>query len=106
MVSVTVPLCCRNGVLAMQTQLYGELKKILSSEKIVYVFGSGISSALADAPLNWRRWLNEGINYILDKNLVGELNKLIENNPTVDDLIYIAGEVITGTKKITLMIPG
>ena len=83
----------------MQTQPYEELKKTLSSGKIVYVFGSGISSALADTPLDWGKWLSEGINYILDKDLGRKLNKLIENNPATDDLIYIAGKVITGTKK-------
>lgn len=83
----------------MYVQLNEELKKILKNEKIVYVFGSGISSALANTPLNWVTWIKTGIDFILDEQLAEELKDELENNESTELLISIVGKVINETKK-------
>lgn len=83
----------------MHLQVNEEFKKILKNEKIVYVFGSGISSALANSPLNWMTWIEKGIDFILDKQLAKKLKEKLENNKSTDALIFTVGKVINETKK-------
>jgi hypothetical protein len=70
----------------MKNQLNTQLKSVLSSEKIVYVFGSGISSALSGYRSSWYQWIADGIEYISDKALATELKDHMESESSAESL--------------------
>lgn len=82
----------------MKNQLNTQLKSVLSSEKIVYVFGSGISSALSGCRSSWYQWIADGIEYISDKALATELKDRMESESSAESLISVVGCVIDATK--------
>ena len=82
----------------MKTPLSPQLKPILSKEKIVYVFGSGFSTSISGRRSSWYQWINDGIEYILDRAGQQELKARLESDSSAASLIAIAGEVITKTK--------
>ncbi len=82
----------------MKNQLNTQLKSVLSSGKIVYVFGSGISSALSGCRSSWYQWIADGIEYISDKALATELKNRMESDSSAESLISVVGCVIDATK--------
>lgn len=83
----------------MKNQLNTQLKNVLSSEKIVYVFGSGISSALSGCHSSWCQWIADGIEHISDKTLAAKLKDRMKSEFSAESLISIVGCVIDATKK-------
>lgn len=69
------------------------------NDKLVYLFGTGISSALSDnKSCGWWKWISRGTSYMLDKPLAAKLSKSIEDDDSADNLIKVVGQVICSTK--------
>lgn len=83
----------------MKNILPEQLKFVLSSEKVVYVFGAGMSSALSGCHLSWHQWIACGINYISDSAVASELRLQFATDSSAVSLIDVISDVITETKK-------
>ena len=55
---------------------YPQLLIALEENKIVYIFGTGISGALTGASYSWYKWIIDGMNSLNNKAFVAAL----ENN--------------------------
>ena len=81
---------------------YPSLQTALKSNRVTYLFGSGISVALSGESVTWMNWLNNGIKQLKDRSLADRLyNKLHPKDDkgnsitqSAEELIEIAGEVI------------
>lgn len=92
---------------------YPSLKAALGGNRITYLFGSGISSALSGKGVTWINWLDNGIKQLKDSPMADILhNKLHQKNADkssiplpAEDLIAIAGEVISACKADDVYVP-
>lgn len=75
-----------------------KLKEALSSDRLVYVFGSGISSALSGCSSSWNQLIRDGIDHISDIALAYELKHELSKNSSAESLVEIIGRVIKATQ--------
>lgn len=79
-----------------------------SNNQLVYLFGTGISAALTGKPYSWWKWISDGISILLsspDPSTVDvgkDLRSRLTSSSSIDDLVSIAGDVITATKSVSL----
>ena len=62
--------------------------------ELVYLFGTGISSALIGESCGWYKWIADGIHLLKDKALSGDLKERLDADLSADNMIKIVGEVI------------
>lgn len=78
---------------------YPEFLSAVRNNKIVYLFGAGISSSLSNNhACSWWQWIFTGINYIQDKVLAKTLMESMNLDGSTDNLVRVVGEVIRATK--------
>lgn len=85
---------------------YPSLKVALENNRVTYLFGSGISSALSGENVGWINWLHSGIEHIQNSSVADMLHSKLNQKDakgnyiplSADDLITIAGEVIASCK--------
>lgn len=79
-------------------ELTSELLSTLSSNSIVYVFGSGISSSLTGRNYGWWQWVLDGIHHMKDTSAAKALENSINADGSTDNLIEVVGRAIESTK--------
>lgn len=74
------------------------LIETLENHKIVYIFGTGISSALTGAPYSWYRWIVDGINSLHDVSYSEKLQKRLESDDSTDNMISVVSDLMMFAK--------
>jgi len=77
---------------------YYEFEKSISDDELVFIFGTGISSALTGERYGWKKWIEDGINYFTDRDTASVLAKSLENDSSAENMINVAGRVIDQAK--------
>lgn len=77
---------------------YPEFEEVIKNGEIVYLFGTGISSALTGKPYGWWKWINDGINCLVDDTQRLELSDELQKDDSTDNLITVAGKVMRYAK--------
>lgn len=85
----------------MKTSLseYDNFEKVICNDELVYMFGTGISSALTGKPYSWWKWIVDGINYLKDKMLAKALRAELDADNTAENLISVVGKLIVSAKE-------
>lgn len=78
---------------------YPALLKALKNDKLVFLFGSGISVSLTHQPGGWVRWILDGTEYIEDKSIGKAIADSVNRDTSADNLIRMVGQVIKETKR-------
>lgn len=84
----------------MKTELsqYPEFHKAICNNELVYLFGTGISSALTNQRFGWWKWIMDGISYLKDKKLAAALERSLKNDSSTDNMIKVVGDVLRAAK--------
>ena len=77
---------------------YPNLINALEDNKIVYIFGTGISSALTGVPYGWYQWILDGINTLHDTAIKKSLKKQLDANDSADNMISVVSKLIVFAK--------
>ena len=55
---------------------YNAFSETIQKEKLVFLFGTGISSALTGKPYNWGKWISDGIDGLKNSAQKSDLKNL------------------------------
>ena len=83
----------------MKCNLPADFMSVLSTGRIVYVFGAGMSSALSGRRSGWAQLITDGIGYIDDAALADSLRQRLAADASAASLVDVIGEVIAETRK-------
>lgn len=78
---------------------YHEFNKAILNDELVFLFGTGISSALTGELYSWKKWITDGINSCKDKVKAKKLRDQLDNNNATSNMINVCGRVIALTKE-------
>ena len=84
----------------MKTNLqdHYELYKAICENKLVFLFGTGISSALTGKRYSWYKWISDGISNLSNSALASALQTELDSDFSADHLVNVAGKVIEEAK--------
>lgn len=84
----------------MKTNISGfpEFENVVKNNNLVYLFGTGISSALTGKPYGWEKWLLDGFLHMTDKTLAESYQAQLEADKSTNVMIAVAGKVISAAK--------
>lgn len=57
---------CKGEKLKRNIREYDDFCKAIQNEELVFLFGTGISSALTGKPYSWWKWISDGIDNLKD----------------------------------------
>ena len=89
----------RKILMKFDVNRYPDFKEAIENNKLVYVFGAGISAALSGKIYSWIHWLKDGIACIKNKEEAGQLMGLLNETPDVTGMVTIAGRIIEEVKR-------
>lgn len=78
--------------------LYPEFQHTIQTCELVYLFGTGISAALTGRSYSWWQWIMGGIAQMKDTVLASACQTSLTNDSTTENMIEIAGQVLSATK--------
>lgn len=73
-------------------------EKALKSDALVYLFGTGISSALTGQQYSWWKWIMDGIQLLKNTALAETLKVALEADSSAQNMIAVVGDVIHAAK--------
>lgn len=77
---------------------FPEFVNVVKNNNLVYLFGTGISSALTGKPYGWEKWLLDGFLHMTDKTLAESYKAQLEADKSTNVMIKVAGKVISAAK--------
>lgn len=77
---------------------YVEFNKAVQSNKLVYLFGTGISAALTGCKYSWWKWILDGIHHMKDITLAASFEKSLNDDGSAVNMIDVVGKVLAATK--------
>ena len=78
---------------------YYEFNNAIQNEELVFLFGTGISSALTGQSYSWQKWIADGINSCTDKTKAKQLRDQLANDYSTSNMISVCGKVMEMTKE-------
>ena len=75
-----------------------EFYNAIRNKEIVFMFGTGISSALTGKPYGWWKWIVDGISSLKDKTFAKSLMDELENDKSTTNMISVVGKLISAAK--------
>ena len=84
----------------MKTALekYAGLYDAIRCNEVVFLFGTGISSALTGKPYGWKKWLEDGIALLKDRALAKTLVDTLKEDDSTSGMIAVAGRLMASAK--------
>jgi len=67
-------------------------------DELVFLFGTGISSALTGERYSWYKWIADGIDHLNDSAMAAQLKSELDADSSADHLIGVVGKVLKATK--------
>ena len=77
---------------------YYEFKNAIENDELVFIFGTGISSALTGKPYSWWKWIVDGIDGLHDANQSKDLRYELDYDDSTSNMINVVGKVIMEAK--------
>ena len=77
---------------------FPEFEQAIKTDKLVYLFGTGISSALTGQPYSWWKWITDGIHALTDRSQADALQEELEADPSTTNMISVIGKVLRAAK--------
>lgn len=77
---------------------YPDFYRSIQTDRLVYLFGTGISAALTGQKYSWRKWITDGIHHMKNTALGASYEKSLNDDGSTENMIGIAGKVISATK--------
>ena len=75
-----------------------EFHRAICDEDLVFLFSTGISSALTGEKYGWYKWICDGIEGLKDSFIASDLRKRLDADPSADNMISVVGDVIDAAK--------
>lgn len=72
--------------------------KAICENELVYLFGTGISSALTGKEYGWYSWIIDGIQMIKSKSIASDLKNRLDADMSADNMINVVSDVINALK--------
>lgn len=76
----------------------GDFYKAICEDKLVFIFGTGISAALTGKTYSWYKWISDGISALKDAARATQLQTGLDASSSADNLIAVAGKVLSAAK--------
>ena len=77
---------------------YNAFSEAIQKEELVFLFGTGISSALTGKPYSWGKWISDGIDGLKNSAQKSDLKNKLEDQTSANDLVAVVGQVIEAAK--------
>lgn len=77
---------------------YPEFLDAVKNNRLVYVFGAGISSALTGILYGWYRWILDGIRNLRDRDTADILKKELDQDGSAENMIQVVGRLLKSAK--------
>ena len=78
---------------------YKEFCDTIQNDELVFLFGTGISSALTGCKYSWWKWIVDGIDSLCDLAKADTLKRKLERGGSTSNMIFVVGEVICQAKQ-------
>lgn len=75
-----------------------EFVDAIKNNELVYIFGTGISSALTGKRYSWWQWICDGIDGLKDLGKAKELKTNLYNNNSTENMVQVVGDVLNQAK--------
>lgn len=84
----------------MKTDLksFSSFHNAICNDELVFMFGTGISSALTGKRYSWYKWIADGISGLEDSTIASQLKFELDADSSADNLITVVGKVIKSAK--------
>lgn len=79
-------------------QDFPSFRDAVQSKELVYLFGTGISSALTGKPYSWWKWIMDGISYIKNRPLAEQYEDSLKADDSTDNMIHVVGLLLKAAK--------
>lgn len=79
-------------------QSHMEFVDAIKNNELVYIFGTGISSALTGERYSWWKWICDGIEGLKDVEKAKELKYRLSQDESTDNMIQVVGDLLTEAK--------
>lgn len=77
---------------------YSAFSEAIQKEELVFLFGTGISSALTEKPYSWGKWISDGIAGLKSSAEKKALKNKLDSQTSTGDLVAVVGQVIEAAK--------
>lgn len=77
---------------------FPEFEAALKTGQMVYLFGTGISSALTGQPYSWWKWIADGIGRLTNTALAKQYYAQLTADDSADNMVNVAGKVLKEAK--------
>lgn len=77
---------------------FPEFESAIKTGQLVYLFGTGISSALTGQPYSWWKWIVDGIDRMTDKDLAKRYYAQLTADDSADNMVDVVGKVLKAAK--------
>jgi len=84
----------------MKTEVksFSSFYNAICNDELVFMFGTGISSALTGERYSWYKWIADGISNLEDSKIASQLKSELDADSSADNLISVVGKVIQSAK--------
>lgn len=84
----------------MKTEVrsFSSFYNAICNDELVFMFGTGISSALTGERYSWYKWIADGISNLEDSKIASQLKSELDADSSADNLISVVGKVIQAAK--------
>lgn len=73
---------------------YVEFVEVIKNNELVYIFGTGISSALTGERYSWRKWICDGINGLQDVKKAKKLKERLAEDDSRENMVQVVGDLL------------
>lgn len=84
----------------MKTNLktFSSFYTAICNDDLVFMFGTGISSALTGERYSWYKWISDGISFLKVEDIAVQLKSELDTDYSAENLISVVGKVIKAAK--------
>ena len=78
---------------------YSDFLNSVRNDRLVYLFGTGISSALTGKRYGWRKWIEDGIYGLKNSSEAAVIEDELKADDSTETMIKVVGRVINAAKE-------
>ncbi len=78
---------------------YYEFYNDIQDNELVFLFGTGVSSALTGKSYGWMKWIVDGIEGLTDRKCAEKLKGELEGDNSTENMVSVVGKVMDAAKK-------
>lgn len=81
------------------TKDFYEFHQAIKNDELVFLFGTGISSALTGKQYSWWKWIVDGIGFLQNRMVAAQLQRKLEADGSTTNMIQVVGEILQEAKR-------